>query len=138
MIEQTHEDEQMVMEFITKFDSSRDPKLWEKLIEEEALEVVEAFGNLMKEMSDMSYVLNGYLICGGEEFDTSHAMNTAAKIADMLELVPLEMRQEAFRRVHASNMSKLGDDGKPIRREDGKICKGPNYRPPDMSDITTY
>lgn len=35
--------------------------------------------------------------------------------------------------VHASNMSKLGDDGKPVLRADGKVLKGPNYRPPDMS-----
>ena len=35
--------------------------------------------------------------------------------------------------VHESNMSKLDEDGKPIRREDGKVLKGPNYQPPDMS-----
>ena len=34
--------------------------------------------------------------------------------------------------VHASNMSKLVD-GKPVLRGDGKVLKGPNYRPPDMS-----
>ena len=42
---------------------------------------------------------------------------------------------EALNRVHLSNMSKLGEDGKPIRREDGKILKGPNYKPPDLSDL---
>lgn len=40
-----------------------------------------------------------------------------------------------FNIVHASNMSKLGEDGKPIYREDGKIMKGPNYTPPDLSII---
>jgi predicted HAD superfamily Cof-like phosphohydrolase len=34
--------------------------------------------------------------------------------------------------VHASNMSKLGEDGKPVLRADGKVLKGSNYRPPDM------
>lgn len=34
--------------------------------------------------------------------------------------------------VHRSNMSKLGADGLPIVREDGKILKGPNYTPPDI------
>jgi predicted HAD superfamily Cof-like phosphohydrolase len=34
--------------------------------------------------------------------------------------------------IHRSNMSKAGPDGKPIRREDGKILKGPNYTPPDI------
>lgn len=33
-----------------------------------------------------------------------------------------------FEMVHKSNMSKLGEDGKPIKREDGKILKGPNYK----------
>lgn len=37
--------------------------------------------------------------------------------------------------VHASNMSKLGEDGKPIYREDGKILKGPNYWKPDIVSI---
>ena len=43
--------------------------------------------------------------------------------------------EQALRRVHKSNMSKLGEDGKPIKREDGKVLKGPNYSPPDLSDL---
>ena len=42
---------------------------------------------------------------------------------------------EALHRVHESNMSKLGEDGKPIYREDGKVLKGPNYKPPNLSDL---
>ena len=42
---------------------------------------------------------------------------------------------EALDRVHQSNMSKLDDDGNPIYREDGKVLKGPNYQPPDLSDL---
>ena len=43
---------------------------------------------------------------------------------------------EALNRVHESNLSKLDEDGKPIRREkDGKVLKGPNYKPPDLSDL---
>lgn len=34
---------------------------------------------------------------------------------------------KVFKEVHRSNMSKLGEDGKPIYREDGKVLKGPNY-----------
>ena len=45
---------------------------------------------------------------------------------------------EAFKRVHTSNLSKLDDEGKPIRREDGKVTKGPNYQPPDLRDLTDY
>lgn len=39
----------------------------------------------------------------------------------------------AIAEVHRANMSKLGDDGKPVLRADGKVLKGPNYRPPDLS-----
>lgn len=42
---------------------------------------------------------------------------------------------EALNRVHRSNMSKLGEDGEPIYREDGKVLKGPNYEPPNLSDL---
>ena len=42
---------------------------------------------------------------------------------------------ECYHEVHRSNMSKLGADGKPIYREDGKILKGPNYFHPNLKDI---
>ena len=42
---------------------------------------------------------------------------------------------EALDRVHASNMSKLGEDGLPVYREDGKVLKGPNYKPPTLTDL---
>ena len=42
---------------------------------------------------------------------------------------------EALDRVHKSNMSKLDEDGKPIYREDGKVLKGPNYKPPNLEDL---
>jgi predicted HAD superfamily Cof-like phosphohydrolase len=41
---------------------------------------------------------------------------------------------ECFREVHRSNMSKLGEDGKAILREDGKVMKGPNYSDPDLKE----
>lgn len=42
---------------------------------------------------------------------------------------------ECFQEVHRSNMSKLGPDGRPIKREDGKILKGPKYFHPDLEGI---
>lgn len=66
---------------------------------------------LLKEMADLQYVLSGLAVTFG---------------------LPL---QEAFLRVHKSNMSKLGDDGKPVYREDGKVMKGSNYKPADLSDL---
>ena len=42
---------------------------------------------------------------------------------------------EALDRVHKSNMSKLDEDGNPTYREDGKVLKGPNYKPPTLEDL---
>jgi predicted HAD superfamily Cof-like phosphohydrolase len=67
--------------------------------------------NLLKELCDVLYVTYGYAITFGWDLD------------------------EAFRRVHASNMSKLDDDGNPIVRSDGKVMKGPNYQEPDLGDL---
>lgn len=43
--------------------------------------------------------------------------------------------EEIMRRIHESNMSKLGADGKPIYRKDGKVMKGPNYHAPELDDL---
>lgn len=116
---------EMVREFHEKFEADinaelTSPKryLREKLIYEEADEVSnELFPNmedeidkkkLTKELADLLYVTYGTAVTFG---------------------LPLE---EVFEEVHRSNMSKLGDDGKPIRREDGKVLKGPNYKEPDL------
>ena len=70
------------------------------------------FENMCKEMADVQYALSGMAVSFG---------------------LPLET---AFDATHDSNMSKLGPDGKPIYREDGKITKGPNYHKPDLSELT--
>ena len=46
--------------------------------------------------------------------------------------IPLD---DCLREIHRSNMSKLGDDGKPVLRNDGKILKGPRYSPPDIAKV---
>jgi len=43
--------------------------------------------------------------------------------------------EEVFNEIQRSNMSKLGEDGEPIYREDGKVLKGPNYFKPDIKEI---
>lgn len=43
--------------------------------------------------------------------------------------------EEVFVEIQRSNMSKLGPDGKPIYRQDGKVLKGPNYFKPDIASI---
>ena len=42
---------------------------------------------------------------------------------------------KCFTEVQRSNMSKLGEDDKPIYREDGKVMKGPNFSEPDLENI---
>ncbi len=42
---------------------------------------------------------------------------------------------ECFKEIHASNMSKLGPDGKPIKREDGKVLRPDTFFPPDLKTI---
>lgn len=76
-------------------------------------EVKEAITNTFDALLDIQVVLDGaFLALGFHRY----------KAAGLAE-------------VHRSNMSKLGEDGKPIYREDGKILKGPNYTPPDLRKV---
>lgn len=133
--------EECVSEFMEKFDASRDPTLWEKLINEEADEVLQATADLIKEACDLAYVIQGHVFAlDGSEYTLPEAVEKklvkAYKIVGALEHVfDTDLFEKAFRRVHESNMSKLGSDGKPIRRSDGKIIKGPNYKPPELLDL---
>lgn len=93
-------------------------KLRAKLVGEESREVMEALeGNdlqhMAKEIADLMIVLHGTVLELGLQ-------NEIDKIMD---------------EVHRSNMSKLGPDGKPIHREDGKVLKGPNYTEADLTFI---
>ncbi len=92
------------------------------LIVEEFKEFLEAEGMLfrdnpvfpaeaLKELADLVYVAYQYATNMGWDLD------------------------EALNRVHQSNMSKLGEDGRPIYRDDGKVLKGPNYQPPTLTDL---
>ncbi len=49
-----------------------------------------------------------------------------------LQLGFWKVKDVAFSEVHRSNMTKLGNDGKPVVRKDGKVIKGPNYTPPNL------
>ena len=42
---------------------------------------------------------------------------------------------DCFNEVHRSNMTKLGEDGRPLYRDDGKVMKGPNYEEPDLKQF---
>ena len=49
--------------------------------------------------------------------------------------IPVEVAEKLFEEVYQSNMSKLGPDGKPIYREDGKVLKGESYFKPKLGAI---
>ena len=93
-------------------------KLRFELMKEENEEYLEAAENndlveVADALGDMLYILCGTII--------EHGMQ------DKIE--------EVFNEIQRSNMSKLGEDGSPIYREDGKVLKGPNYFKPDINSI---
>lgn len=131
-----------VKEFQTAFETSESEELWIKLINEEADEVLEAAQHLLKETCDLVYVMVGLANLAPEDGDIAippelgHKLQFATGwVQAMVEYLPDGAFEDAFTRVHRSNMSKLGEDGKPIRREDGKVLKGPNYAPPILEDL---
>nr|WP_293294218.1 nucleoside triphosphate pyrophosphohydrolase family protein [Allomuricauda sp.] len=88
------------------------------LMDEENREYLEAANNndlveVADALGDMLYILCGTILEHGMQY----------KI------------EEVFEEIQRSNMSKLGADGKPIYREDGKVLKGPNYTRPDIQTI---
>ncbi len=89
------------------------------LLQEELDELKEALANndpqeTLDALIDLQYVLDGAFLSFGLQ----------------------AVKDLAFDEVHRSNMSKLGADGKPIRRpEDGKVMKGPNYFKPDLGQF---
>ncbi len=75
--------------------------------------------------------------------EASDIVEVADAIADLLYVVygaavtfgiPIDA---VFAEVHRSNMTKLGPDGAPIYRADGKVLKGPDFEPPDILGILT-
>jgi predicted HAD superfamily Cof-like phosphohydrolase len=53
-------------------------------------------------------------------------------IGTMISYFGAETAERVWAEVQRSNMSKFGEDGKPVYREDGKVLKGPNFSPPDL------
>lgn len=133
----------LVKEFMDKFQASRNPDLWLRLCEEESVELFEALTWFVKEASDLSYVVHGlHIACGENGEETERLLKQTGNVWKVftifLRMAPLldgELFDEAFLEVHQSNMSKLGEDGKPIKREDGKVLRGPNYTPADIDRV---
>ena len=98
--------------------SSEITKLRYNLMKEENEEYLQAVKSndlieIGDALGDMLYILCGTIISHGFQ--------------DKIEAI--------FDEIQRSNMSKLGADGKPIYREDGKVLKGPNYFKPDIEKI---
>tara|TARA_A100001388_G_scaffold251173_1_gene212872 strand:+ start:649 stop:1032 length:384 start_codon:yes stop_codon:yes gene_type:complete len=90
-------------------------KLRFSLMSEENEEYLEAANNddiieVADALGDMLYILCGTII--------EHGMH--------------EIIEDVFDEIQRSNMSKLGEDGEPIYRADGKVLKGPNYFKPNF------
>lgn len=98
--------------------SESDIKLRFELIREENEEYLEAAQN--RDLVEVADALGDilYILCG-----------------TMLKHGLQDRMEDVFREIQRSNMSKLGADGKPIYREDGKVMKGPNYFRPNIAQF---
>ena len=96
------------------FSSEKINNLRYNLIKEELDELKKAMDN--KDLLEVAYALTDILY-----------VTYGAGIAFGINL------DKCFDQVQKSNMSKLGDDGKPIYNKAGKVMKGPNYFKPDLS-----
>ena len=76
-----------------------------------------------------------------EAIDNGDIKEVADAIADILYVTAQQATTLGFpvdallREVQRSNMSKLGADGLPMYREDGKVLKGPNFSEPDIMSV---
>jgi len=91
-----------------------------RLGKEELVEYLDACNNddlveITDALADQLYILLGTMIAHGMQ----------------------DIIGDVFNEVHRSNMSKLGEDGKPIYREDGKVLKGPNFSKPNIEQFLT-
>jgi hypothetical protein len=125
--------ETMCLEFMETFKDTKTAETRINLCEEENAEVKEAAVALLKEICDLIYVST----CANLSGVDMGFMDEPGKYGLALQAMgwfPNDVCGEAFKRVHESNMSKLVD-GKPLLREDGKILKGKNYKPPYLLDL---
>ena len=96
------------------FSTDKINKLRLDLIKEELNELTEAMNN--KDLLEVADALTDILYV---TYGAGHAFG-----------IDLD---KCFEEVQNSNMSKLGEDGRPIYNEAGKVMKGPNYFKPDLS-----
>ena len=116
---------------------------------QEILSNISRFGFIKKNLWDMQRALileegSEFLTAADECFaDPENMQRIEELIKELSDLVFVCYQfaatygidlDKAMSLVFESNLSKLDEQGKPIYREDGKVLKGPNYAPPDLSD----
>jgi predicted HAD superfamily Cof-like phosphohydrolase len=116
---------------------------------QEILSNISRFGFIKKNLWDMQRALileegSEFLTAADECFaDPENMQRREELIKELSDLVFVCYQfaatygidlDKAMSLVFESNLSKLDEQGKPIYREDGKVLKGPNYAPPDLSD----
>lgn len=85
----------------------------EELEELERAIATGSMAGVLHELCDLQYVLDGTFL----EFGLAH------------------LKDPALAEIHRANMSKLGADGRPLLRADGKVMKGPNFRAADIAAV---
>lgn len=103
-----------------------------RLITEELRELAESMRDddltgALDALVDIRYVVDGTVV----EFGLDSQAPERARAGHVWTRF-----DEAFRRVHAANMAKLGPDGKPVIDATGKIRKPEGWTHPDLSDLT--
>lgn len=154
----------MIRDFQRVFKQKPSALLQAKLIIEESAEVLNAASDLkdditvpnmaayLKECADYLYVLVGLNVA--LDINPEAAKAELEEDPDVLQVLAIvneltvslidgsyevfmddDIADEAFKRIHASNLTKLDDEGEPIFDEKGKIMKGPDYKEPDLTDL---
>jgi predicted HAD superfamily Cof-like phosphohydrolase len=132
-----HEPMRRVAEFIEAFDREASPERPEvaehrrTLLAEEAGEAVEALTDLAKALQDGDDPAPAYRAVAKELADVLYVTYGAANALG-IDLPAV------FVEVHRSNMSKVDADGQVLRRADGKVLKGPGYRPPVLDGLVEW
>ncbi|MEU6845273.1 MazG nucleotide pyrophosphohydrolase domain-containing protein [Streptomyces sp. NPDC046716] len=132
-----HEPMRRVAEFRAAFDGRADaarPELAElrrELLTEEAREAAEALTQLAESLRTGDDPAGAYRALAKELADVLYVTYGAA------DALGIDL-PAVFTEVHRSNMSKRDADGRVLRRADGKVLKGPGYRPPDLDGLVEW
>ena len=125
-------------------------KAFDDWVEPEEQPSVEVFEELLKEYGDVQFCIYALNILESEGFATDPEWEEYSEFYDdnigdsriglAISIYAEQARyydllEDTIKEITRSNLSKLDDNGKPIRRDDGKVLKGPNYSPANMGPI---